>query len=102
MVRADDAARAVSARSIEQARRAMAADVVESAHRAVAAAHGEQHLADEVEALVVAGIGNFRDMADHLPGGPENAFAFEREKFRIGVRPRRQTEVVGGEFAHAA
>ncbi len=80
----------------------MAADVMEGPHCAVPAAHGEQHLADEVEALVVAGIGNFRDVTDHLPGGPENAFAFQREELRIGVRPRRQTEIVGREFSHAA
>ena len=56
-----------AARAIEQAGGTMPADVMESAHHAVVAADGKQHFADEVEALVVAGVRNLRDVADDLP-----------------------------------
>ena len=81
VIGADDAAGADAARTIEQARGAMTAHVVERAHRAVVAAQREQHLADEVETLVVAGLRDLGDVADHLPGRAENAFALEREEF---------------------
>ena len=64
----------------------MPAHVVKRNH-AVVAAHGKKHLAYEIETLVIAGFGNFREVTDHLPRGPENTFALEREKFRIGVGP---------------
>jgi hypothetical protein len=68
---------------------------MKSAYLAVGAAHGEQGFSEEVERLVIAGVRNFRDMADDLPGGSENPFALEREEFRVPVGPRRQAEIVG-------
>ena len=85
----------VPRRAVEQAGRAMPADVMKSAHHAVVAADGKQHFADEVEALVVAGVRNLRDVADDLPRWPEHPLALEREEFRIRVGPGRQAEIVG-------
>jgi hypothetical protein len=95
MVRAHDAAGARAAGSIEQACGAMPADVMESPDDAVVAAHGEQHFADEIEALVVAGVGNFGDVADNLPGRAEDARALEREELGVRVSPRGQAEIIG-------
>src|SRR3954470_16867735 len=96
MVRTDDPAGAVPARAVEQARGTVAADVMKSAHLAIVAAYREEHLADEVEALVVPGVGNLGDVTDDLPGGPEDALALEREEFRVQVGPGGKAEVVGG------
>ena len=67
MVGTHDAARARATRAVEQACGTMPADVMESPDHAVVAADGKQHFADEVEALVVAGVRNLRDVADDLP-----------------------------------
>jgi hypothetical protein len=40
---------------------------MESAHHAVVAAYGKQHFPDEIEALVIAGVRNLRDVTDDLP-----------------------------------
>src|ERR1700752_4894303 len=93
MVGTHDAPGARPARPVEQARGAMPADVVEGAHHSVVAAEGKQHLADEVETLVVASLRYFRDVADHLPGGPQHTLAFEREEFGIDVSPCREAEI---------
>jgi len=39
---------------------------MKSAYQPVVAADREEHLADEVEALIVAGVRNLRDVTDHL------------------------------------
>src|SRR5689334_8297268 len=96
MVRTDDSPGAVPARAVEQAGGAVAAHVMKSAHLSVVAADGEEHLADEVEALVVAGVRNLGDVTDDLPGRAEDPLALEREEFRVGVRPGGKAEVVGG------
>ena len=76
--------------AIEQARRAVPADIVKRAHHAVVAADREQHFADEIEALVVAGIRDLRHVADDLPGqGGKRAPARARE---IRGRCRPTTE----------
>ena len=95
MVGTNDSANATAGRAVEQAGRAVAADVVKSAYLAIGAAQGEQGFSEDVESLVVAGVRDFRDMADDLPGWAENPFALEREEFRVPVGPRRQAVVVG-------
>lgn len=102
MVGTDDAARAAAGRTIEQARGAVPADVMKSADLAVAAAQGEQGLPEDVERLVITGVRDFRDMADDLPGGPENPLALEREEFGVPVGPRRQAEIVGRELTQCS
>ncbi len=94
VVGADDASVAMATGSVEKARGAVPAHVVKNPHLAVVAAHGKQHLADEIEHLVVAGIGDLGDVADHLPGRAKDTLAFEREEFRVGVGPGGQAEVV--------
>ncbi len=95
MVGTDDAAGAAAGRAVEQAGRTVATDVVEGAYLSVVAAQGKQRFTEDVERLVAAGVWDFRDMADDLPGGPENPLALEREEFRVPVGPRWQAEVVG-------
>ena len=95
MVGTHDPSRAGAARAIEQARGAVPAHIMKSPDHAIVAADGKQHLADEVETLVIARVRNLGDVTDDLPGGTEHAFALEREEFRVRVRPCRQAEIVG-------
>src|SRR5688572_3649206 len=96
VVGADDAPAATAARTVEQPRRAMAAHIVENPYCAVVAAQGKQHLADEVEALVIAGLRNLGYVADDLPRRTEDALPFQREELGIRIRPRGQAEILGG------
>jgi hypothetical protein len=94
MVWTDDAACARAAGPIEQASGTMPADVMESPDDAIVAAHGEQHFAVEIEALVIAGVGNFRDVTDNLPGRAEDALALERKELGVRISPGGQAEIV--------
>src|SRR4030095_16940370 len=72
MVRTRDEMTAVAFLRVEQARCAMTADVVEAAQLAVLAAHGDDGLAEQVEAVVGANLRNVVAVADQLPAGPED------------------------------
>ena len=90
VVGADEAVAAVAAGAVGDPRGAVAADVVEAAHHAVGAAQGEDALVQEVEGLVVAGVGHVVDVADDLPGLPKQRPLLQLEEARVGVEPRRQ------------
>ena len=70
----------------------MAAYVEKRLDAAVLAAHRDQGLAEEIEGMVIAGIGYVVEMAHHLPGSREYPLLLGLEEIGIAVDPPRQTE----------
>ncbi len=95
MVGADDAA-ALAAGAVQQPRRAMQADIVEGPRNPVLAAHHDDAFADEVEAVIVAGVRNVVQMADHLPGRRQHLVLLGFEKAGVGIDPARKATVFVG------
>ena len=67
--------------------RAVGADIVECADLAVGAAHDESAATEELEADVVASLGQLALVAHHLPGRHEDVFALEFVKLRAVIDP---------------
>src|SRR6185295_7074286 len=75
----DQAMAAIARFAGRNARGAMAASIVEATHHAIAAAQREKFLAQNIERVVVAGLGDIVDMADEMPGAGEDVCSFRRE-----------------------
>jgi hypothetical protein len=84
---------AVALLRVEQARRTVPADVIETAQLAILAAHGDDGLAEQVEAVVIADLRNVVAVADQLPAGAKDRALLQLEEIGVVVDPARQTEV---------
>src|SRR5581483_2020602 len=90
MIRASDAATAVSPRPIEKLGRPMTTSIMESANFAVLASQDDDGLTEKLERVVVPRLGNIALMADDLPRLAEDHLLFELEELRVVIDPRRQ------------
>jgi hypothetical protein len=77
---------------VEQARRAMSADVIEGPQPHILAADDEDRAADEVESLVVSGLGEVALVTDDLPRWQQDLFDLPLEELGIAVDPPGQAE----------
>src|SRR6185436_15795578 len=94
VVRTRDEVTAVAFLRVEQARRPMTANVIEAAQLAVLAAHGDDGLAKQVEAVVVANLRNVVAIANQLPAGAKDRALLQLEELGVVVDPTRQSEVI--------
>ena len=70
----------------------MPADVEERLDTAILAAHRDQGLAQEIQGVVIAGIGYVVEVAHDLPGRGEYALLLGLQEIRIPVDPAGETE----------
>ena len=82
----------------------MAADIGEGAQRTVIAAHDDDALAEIVDRVEIAGVGDLVLVADDLPRRPQHTLDLDRMIFGIGIEPAGQAPVgirIGGTRRHA-
>src|SRR5215207_7188208 len=72
----------------------MAADVVKAAQLTVLTADRDDRFVEQIEAVVVAALGNIVAVADQLPAGAEDRALLQLEKIAVVVDPPGQAEVV--------
>ena len=83
-------ARAAGAGAVQQTRTAMAADIGEGPDHAVLAAHDDDGIAHHVERGEGARLLQLVDVADELPGRPDQRLVFERRQLGVEIGPGRQ------------
>ena len=89
VIRAGDAG-AAGAGAVQQSRAAMPAGVGEGADHAILAAHHDDGIAHHVERGEGARRLQLIDVADELPGRPDQLLVFERGQLGIEIGPGRQ------------
>jgi hypothetical protein len=94
VIRTLDELTAVALLSVEQARGPMPADVVEAAQLTILAADRNDRLVEQIEAVIVADLGNVVAVADQLPAGAEDRALLQLEEIRVVVDPPGQTKIV--------
>ena len=94
VIRTLDEVTAVALLSVEQARGAMPADVVKAAQLTVLASDRNDRFVEQVEAVIIADLGNVVAVADQLPAGAEDRALLQLEEIGVVVDPPGQAEVV--------
>ena len=94
MVRADDAARAVSRGAVQETRGAVPAHIEERLDATVLAAQRDQRFTEEFQGMVITGVRNIARVAENLPGSREDALPFGIQELGIPVDPPRQAESI--------
>ena len=82
--------------AVHQPRRAMTTHIEKGLHAAVLAAHRNQGFAQEIQRVVIAGIGYVVEVAHRLPRRGKYPLLLSFQKIRIPIDPTRETESFEG------